>query len=161
MVERNRSATTFRVESDRAIVMTRVFDAPRDLVFRAYTNPTLIPKWWGLRNMTTIVDKMDLRPGGVWRYVQRGPDGNEDAFHGVFREIAPPERLVSTFEYEGTPGHVVVDTVTFEEDGRKTKVTARSVFTSVEDRDEMLKAGMEQGARETWERLAELLDGMS
>lgn len=161
MVERDRSATTFSVKSDREIVMTRIFDAPRQLVFRAYTDPTLIPQWWGLRNMATIVDKMDLRPGGAWRFLQRGPDGKEEAFHGVFREIVPPDRLVSTFEYEGTPGHVVVDTVTFEEAGARTKVTARSVFASVEDRDEMLKAGMEQGAVETWERLAELLDAMS
>jgi len=156
----DRSVTTFTVTSDREIVMTRVFDAPRALVFRAYTDPTLIPQWWGLRNLTTIVDKMDLRPGGAWRFIQHGADGKEEAFNGVFREIVPPERLVSTFEYEGTPGHVVVDTVTFEDAGGKTKVTARSVFASVEDRDEMLMAGMEQGARETWDRLAELLDGM-
>src|SRR2546428_6432663 len=96
---------------------------------------------------------MDVRPGGVWRYISRGADGPEFAFHGTYREIKRPERLVSTFEFEGMPGHVVVDTATFEERGGKTKVTVTSRFESVEDRDGMLKSGMEDGAAETWDRL--------
>jgi len=74
------------------------------MVFKAYTDPSIIPHWWGRRRLTTMVDKMDVRPGGVWRFVQRGPDGHEYAFNGVYREIVPPERLVQTFEFEGMPG---------------------------------------------------------
>src|SRR2546421_10417513 len=97
------------------IVMTRVFDAPRELVFKAYTDPAQVSQWWGLRSHTTRVDAMDVRPGGTWRFVDRDPDGNEYGFHGVYHEVAPPERLVSTFEFEGMPGHVVLETVTFED----------------------------------------------
>src|SRR3954449_2472093 len=93
--------------SDREIVMTRAFDAPRALVFRAFTEPALIERWWGPRQYTTVVDKLELRVGGSWRFLNRGADGAEHAFHGEFREIVPPERIVWTFEYEGMPGHVV------------------------------------------------------
>ena len=153
----SKDATTFAMPSDREMVMARVFDAPRELVFRAHTDPSLIPQWWGRASYTTTIDKMDVRPGGVWRFVQRGPDGNEYAFNGVYREIVPPERLVYTFEFEGMPGHSSAETVALEDRGGKTKLTATSVFQTVEDRDGMLKSGMEQGAIETWDRLAELL----
>jgi uncharacterized protein YndB with AHSA1/START domain len=139
------------------IVMTRVFDAPRELVFKVYTDPKLIPQWWGPSSLTTTVDKMEVRQGGVWRFVQRDTDGNEYAFHGVYHESLPPKRLVSTFEFEGMPGHVLLETVTFEDHDGNTKVTVASVFQSVEDRDGMLQSGMEEGAVETWDRLAELL----
>ena len=153
----DKKAYTLTLPTDREIVMERTFDAPRARVFEVYTDPKLIPLWWGPRRYTTTVDKMDVRPGGLWRYVSRGADGTEFAFHGTYREIKRPERLVSTFEFEGMPGHVVVDTATFEERGGKTKVTVTSRFESVEDRDGMLKSGMEDGAAETWDRLAELL----
>jgi uncharacterized protein YndB with AHSA1/START domain len=148
---------TLTTPSEREIVITRVFDAPRELVFKTMTDPKLIPQWWGLRGYTTIVDKMELKPGGAWRYVQRGPDGSEYAFRGVYREITPPERLVYTFEWEGMPGHVLVETVTFEDLNGKTKVTDTSLFHTTEERDGMLQSGMEAGARQTWDRLAELL----
>jgi uncharacterized protein YndB with AHSA1/START domain len=152
------AATTFSKPSPREIVMTRVFDAPRELVFKAYTDPEQVPHWWGQRGSTTIVDQMDVRPGGAWRYIQREANGEEYAFRGEFREIVPPERLVSTFEFEGMPGHVVVDTATFEEHDGKTTVTVTSLFDTVEDRDGMLESGMETGANESWDRLAELLE---
>ena len=139
------------------IIMTRVFDAPRELVFKTYTDPKLIPQWWGPKEYTTVVDKMEVKPGGLWRYVQRGADGNEYAFKGVYHESLPPERLIYTFEFEPLPGHVLLETVKFEEQEGKTKVTVISVFQSVEDRDGMLQSGMEDGAVETWDRLAELL----
>jgi uncharacterized protein YndB with AHSA1/START domain len=141
------------------VVITRVFDAPRELVFKAYTDPKLIPQWWGPKRFTTTVDRMDVRPGGIWRIVQRDPDGNIYAFQGVYHEVSSPERLVSTFEFEGTPGHISLDTVTFEEHNDKTRLLSRSVFQSVEDRDEMLKEGMEEGVAETMDRLAGLLAG--
>lgn len=157
MVTKEKSTLTLTLPSDREILMTRDFDAPRELVFKAYTDPKSIPQWWGPRGYTTTVDKMDVRPGGVWRFVQRDQDGNEFAFNGVYREIVPPERLVYTFEFEGMRGHVMLETVTFEEHDGKTKLTDRALFDNVEDRDGMLKSGMEQGAAETMDRFAELL----
>ena len=139
------------------IVVTRVFDAPRARVFKTMTDPALIPDWWGPKYLTTTVEQMDVRPGGVWRFVQRDADGNTYAFHGVYHEVVPPERLVYTFEFEGTPGHVLLETVTFEEQNGQTKVTDQSVFQSVKDRDGMLQSGMEQGAAESEDRLAALL----
>ena len=100
---------------------------------------------------------MDLRPGGRWRYVQRDPQGNEHTFHGVYHDIAAPERLVFTFEYEGVPGHVVLETLTLEELDGKTRLTDQSVFQSVADRDGMVQSGMESGATEMMDRLEELL----
>ena len=152
------SAAAFTaIRGKRQVSMSRVFDAPRERVFRAYTDPKLIPRWWGPRRHTTKVDAMDVRKGGKWRYVSRDEDGTEYAFRGEYREIVPPERLVSTFEFEGMPGKVIVDTATFEVFGRKTKVTVTSQFASLEDLEGMLASGMEDGALESWDRLAELL----
>jgi uncharacterized protein YndB with AHSA1/START domain len=153
----SKNPATFLFPSDREIDMTRVIDAPRELVFRAYTNPDLIPQWWGPEHLMTRVDRMDLRPGGVWRFVQRGSDGSEYVFHGVYREIVPPERLVDTFEFEGMPGHVMLETVTFEGHDGGTKVTVTSLFRTMEDRDGMLGSGMEKGAAESMDRLEKLM----
>ncbi len=114
--------------------------------------------WWGPRRMTTIVDQMDVRPGGAWRFVMRESDGSEQGFRGTYREIAPPERIVQTFEWEGLPGHVIVEIVTFEDlGGGRTKVTTVLLFHTTEERDGMLSSGMESGLTESHERLAELL----
>ena len=152
------TALTLTLPSDREIVMTRVFDAPRELVWKAYTDPAAIPQWWGPRRHATTVDKMDVRPGGAWRYVSRDADGNEYAFRGEYREVVPPERIVATFEFEPMPGHVSVETLTLVEHDGKTTLTNTSVFDSVEDRDGMLQSGMEEGVRETYDRLAEYLE---
>jgi uncharacterized protein YndB with AHSA1/START domain len=140
------------------IIMTRVFDAPRELVFTVMTDPAHIPQWWGQRHNTTTVDKMDVQAGGLWRYVQRDQQGNEFAFHGVYHSITAPERVIDTFEFEGMPGHVILETMILAEqpDG-KTKMTVSSVFQSVADRDGMLSAGMESGATESYDRFDELL----
>jgi len=152
------SKTKFVAEPGRQeITMTRVFDAPRERVFAAHTDPKSIPLWWGPRRLTTIVDKLEARKGGMWRFVQHDKAGNEYAFHGVYHESLAPERIVRTFEYEGTPGHVLLETTIFENIDGKTKVTAQSVFQSLEARDGMLKSGAEGGAVETWDRLEELL----
>ena len=153
----SKDAAKFTMPSDREVVMTKIFDAPRELVWKAYTDPKLIPRWWGPRYLTTTIDKMDVKPGGAWRFVSRGPDGSEFGFHGVYRETVKPERLSWTFEFEGVPGHVSVDTVTLEELDGRTKVTVTSVFESKQDRDGMVASGMEGGAAESTERLAELL----
>jgi len=141
--------------------MTRVFDAPRELVYQAHTDPKHIAQWWGPRGQTTTVETMDVRPGGAWRFVQHDPEGNEYAFRGEFREVVPPERLVFTFEYEGMPGHILRQTITFDEHDGKTTVSSTALFDSVADRDGMLESGMESGATESWDRLAELLNQLS
>jgi len=143
--------------SDREISMKRTFNAPRELVFKALIDPELVPKWWGQRNSTTIVEALDARPGGKWRFVQQAPDGAEYGFHGEFREVVPPERVTWTFEYEGMPGHVVVETMSLTESGGKTTITTNSVFDTTEERDGMIQSGMEGGANESYDRLAELL----
>lgn len=149
-------ATVTRVD-DRAFRIERVFDAPRELVFAVYTDPTLIPEWWGRRNSTTTVDVMDVRVGGGFRFVIRSPDGSETAFRGTYREITPPERIVQTFEWEGMPGHVSVETATFEDLGKRTRVTTVSLFHTTEERDGWLDSGMEEGMNELYERLDEVL----
>jgi uncharacterized protein YndB with AHSA1/START domain len=141
---------------EREIVITREFDAPRALVFRAMTDPTVIPLWWGPARYTTTIDKLDARPGGAWRFVQKGPDG-EFGFHGVFKEIVPPQRVVMTFEWEGLPGHISVNTLVLEERGGRTFMTSTSTFDSREDRDGMVESGMESGARESYDRLDAVL----
>jgi uncharacterized protein YndB with AHSA1/START domain len=143
--------------SDHEIVMQRTFTAPRELVFRALTEPDLISQWWGMRTSTTVVEQLDARPGGKWRFVQQAPDGTEHGFRGEFREVTPPERIIWTFEYEGMPGHVVVETMSLAESGGKTTITTHSVFDTPEERDGMIQSGMEAGANETYDRLAELL----
>lgn len=152
-----RGTTILRTPSDREIVSERVFEVPRERVFGAYTDPELIPQWWGPRRMITTVDRMDVRAGGAWRFVCRDPDGKKQGFRGVYREVTPPERIVQTFEWEGMPGHVIVETATFEDLGERTKVTTTSLFHTTEERDGMLSSGMETGLTESHDRLAELL----
>jgi len=150
--------TTFVADpKTQDIVVTREFEAPRELVFKVLTDPTLIPQWWGPRQYTTTVDKMDVRPGGRWRFVQQDGSGNEYAFHGVYHAVVPPERIVQTFEFEGATDHVAMETLTLEEVGGRTRMTVTSVFQTVADRDAMWASGMESGAREAYDRLEELL----
>ncbi|MBA8824526.1 uncharacterized protein YndB with AHSA1/START domain [Saccharopolyspora lacisalsi] len=155
------SETEFVIEPGRQdVVMTRVFDAPRDVVFKAVTDPELVPRWWGPRRYETSVDHDEVRPGGRWRYLNRDTDGTEYAFNGVYHDVVNPERIVRTFEFEGMPGHVCLDTLTLEEVDGRTKYVNVSVFQSVEDRDAMAQTDMEEGAGETMDRLAELLGSM-
>jgi uncharacterized protein YndB with AHSA1/START domain len=144
--------------TDREIHIEREFDAPRDRVFAAYTDPELIPQWWGPHGTTTVVDQMDVRAGGSWRFVSQSDDG-DTAFRGTYREVTPPERIVQTFEWEGMPGHVSVETAEFQDLGDRTKVVTTSTFHTPEERDGMLHSGMEKGMTETFERLDELLAG--
>ena len=152
---------TVTTPTDREIRIERVFDAPRDRVFAVYTDPALIPEWWGPRGTTTVVDRMDVRPGGGWRFLSRNSDGSETAFQGTYREVDAPERIVQTFEWEGMPGYVSVETASFEELGDRTKVTTTSLFHTTEERDGMLASGMERGLNDTYTRLDELLAGLN
>jgi uncharacterized protein YndB with AHSA1/START domain len=151
------TAAIVTTPSDREIHVERAFEAPRDAVFAAYTDPEQIPEWWGPHGTTTSVDQMDARPGGSWRFVIRNADGSETGFRGTYREIVPPERIVQTFEWEGMPGHVSVETAVFEDLGARTKVLATSLFHTTEERDGMLASDMERGMNETFARLDELL----
>lgn len=139
------------------ILLTRVLDAPRELVFKAYTDPELLVNWLGPKRLTMTIHVMDVKPGGSWRYTHRDTDGSEYGFHGVFHDVVSPERIVQTFEFEGAPGHVSLETLTLEDQNGKTKMTTVSVYQSVADRDMNLQAGMESGMTESMDRLAELL----
>jgi uncharacterized protein YndB with AHSA1/START domain len=149
------SKTTVIAEPGKQeVVMIRTFNAPRELVFKLYTDPGRIPQWWG---PGTTVHEMEPQPGGRWRFVQRDDDGNEYGFHGVYHDITAPERVINTFEFEGMPGHVLLETVTFSEENGKTTYRSQSVFQSVEDRDGMVMSGMEVGANASLDRLEALL----
>lgn len=151
--------TEYTIEPGKQdIISTVVLDAPRELVFRAYTDPKLFAQWWGPSRYTNVIDKFEARSGGEWRVVQRGADGSEHGFRGVNHAVEAPERICQTFEYEGVPGHVALQTATFESLGNKTRIVAQIVFQSVMDRDGMVASGMKSGADESMERLAALLE---
>jgi uncharacterized protein YndB with AHSA1/START domain len=160
----NRKGTTMNKTTITAepgipqITITREFDAPRELVFRAHTDPQLLVQWLGPRDLTMTIDRYEARDGGTWRYVHVDAQGNEYGFHGVFHGIPSPDAIVQTFEFEGVPGHVKLDTVTLEQEGSsRTLMRTVSSFQSVEDRDGMVAADMERGVRDSADRLEELL----
>ncbi|MGA9187182.1 MAG: SRPBCC family protein [Methanosarcina sp.] len=145
------------------IFITREFDAPQELVFKAFTDPKLYTQWLGPSGLTMMLEIFEPRNGGMWRYIQKDQDGNEYAFHGVNHEVTAPERIISTFEFEGLPekGHVILETARFEAlPGDRTKLTSQSVFQTVEDRDGMFQSGMEEGINDSYDRLDELLEKM-
>ena len=152
------STSSMTIISDTAFEMERTFNAPPDLVFRAYTDPEAIPLWWGPRSHTTEVIEMDVRVGGIWRFVQKDADGNQYPFHGEYLEVEPIERLVNTFIFDPFPDSVMTDAATFTGVEEGTRVTVRSSASDPETVKAMLDSGMEQGAIETWDRLAEYLD---
>jgi len=145
------------------IFIVRELDAPREIVFKAFTDPKLYSQWLGPRRLTTEFERFESKNGGSYRFINKDEKGNEFAFHGVYHEVTAPERIIGTFEYEGLPekGHVSLEVTTFEElpDGR-TKLTTQDVFMSVADRDGMLQSGMEEGVNESYDRLEELLAKM-
>ena len=151
--------STVTTPSDREIRVERVFNAPRERVWRAFTDPELIAQWWG-RGNKLVIERMEVERGGHWRYVEHGVDGVH-GFEGRYREVTPPERLVQTFEWDGMPGYVAITTVTFEDlgDGR-TKVSSTSLFHTTEERDGMLSSGMEQGLNQSYAVLDGLLAKM-
>ena len=159
MADQNKTTIVAEPEKQEMLI-TREFDAPRELVFQAFTNPELYVQWLGPRRLTVTLDTFEPRNGGKWRYMQKDQDGNQFSFHGVYHEVRAPERIIDTFEFEGLPekGHVALETLTLEElPGGRTRLTAHSVFQSVADRDGALQSGMEEGVNDSYERLAELL----
>jgi uncharacterized protein YndB with AHSA1/START domain len=143
------------------IVITREFDAPRELIFRAHVDPELLVQWLGPRALTMTLVQFDVRDGGRWRYIHQDADGNEYGFHGVFHGTPSPDGIVQTFEFEGAPGHVSLQTLTLDERGGTTLLRTNSVFQSVEDRDGMVQSGMEGGVNDSMERLDELIAQLS
>jgi uncharacterized protein YndB with AHSA1/START domain len=146
--------------SDREIVLTRVFNAPRELVFEAYTKPEHVRNWWGPRTSTKVLFEAEVRPGGAWRYEILSGDGEKVPFTGVYQEVAPPERLVYTEVYDVAPfnsGDPALNTVTFNDEAGKTLVTVTTVYPTKEVRDFVLTTGMEGGAAESYDRMEELL----
>src|SRR4029453_9671959 len=127
--------------------------APRELVFEALSKAEHLQQWWGPAGSTITVSEYSFRPGGAWRFVEHSANGEQWGFRGEVREIAPPGKIVQTFEFEGMPGHVSVETMRLTDLGGRTRLTVTSVFDSAEDRDGMLRGGMEQGAGESYDRL--------
>jgi uncharacterized protein YndB with AHSA1/START domain len=143
--------------TDREIVLTRVFDAPRRLVFDAFTKPELLKRWFGPRGWSLVVCEVDLRVGSTFRFVLRGPDGTEMGMRGTYREIVPPERSVHVESFDDYPGDSLVTTILVEHGG-KTTLTATILYPSQEVRDAVIQSGMEHGAAESYDKLAELLE---
>jgi uncharacterized protein YndB with AHSA1/START domain len=160
MATKSRAEVTLTKPSDKEIVVTRDFSAPRDLVFEAWTKPEHVRRWFGLRGSTLSVCEIDLRVGGTWRWVIREHDGNELAFSGEYREVVRPERLVFTQWYEAIPGADMVVTLTFAEQNGKTTLRQHLLYKSQELRDGHLMSGMEEGMLVTFERLDEVLESM-
>jgi uncharacterized protein YndB with AHSA1/START domain len=158
-VQKQAPQTKVTTPSDREIRIERIFNAPRERVWRAFTDPTLLAQWWG-RGHKLVIERMEFERGGHWRFVEHGPEGIH-GFEGRFREITPPERLVQTFEWDGMPGYVIIETATFEDlgDGR-TRIVNVSLFHTTEERDGMVNAGMEQGMNQSYAALDELLARM-
>jgi len=155
-----KNKTTITVEPGKQeLFITREFDAPRELVFKAHTDPKLYSQWLGPRGYEMILETFQPHSGGRYRYIHKDQNGTEYGFHGVFHEISE-ELMIQTFEFEGLPepGHVILDTMRLEElPGNRTKVTIQSIYQSVSDRDGMVQSGMEHGMNEGYERLDELL----
>ncbi len=141
--------------SDTQILVTREFDAPRHLVYRAWTTPDLVRRWWHAKRGEMTVAEIDLRVGGRWRYAMATHSGEEVAFHGMYREIVPEERLVSTEVFEGAPDHEAVSTLTFDGEGARTHVALLVDYGSREVRDMVLKTGMEDGLQDALDLLEE------
>jgi len=160
MSEKKNKTTILAEPGKQELFITREFDASRELVFRAFTDPEIYVQWLGPRDLTMTLETFEPVSGGRWRYIQKDQHGNEFGFHGVHHDVTSPERIIGTFEFEGLPesGHVILETTKFVTlPGGKTLVTTHSVYQSIEDRDGMIAAGMESGVVDGYERLDEIL----
>lgn len=149
--------------SDREIEITRLFDAPRHLVFEAMTRPEHVKEWWGRlgEGYTVPICEIDLRPGGRWRFVNQTPKGDAAEFYGEYREIAPPERMVFTEIFAPFPDAESVVTAVFTEESGKTRLTVTALYPSLEVRDTVIKSGMAKGAAISYDRLEEVAAGLA
>lgn len=159
MSEKKNQTVVTAEPGKQEVFITREFDAPRELVFKAHTDPDLYVQWLGPRGYEMKLETFEPVSGGRYRYIHKDPEGNQYGFHGVFHEMSE-ELMIQTFEFEGLPekGHVTLDTMRLEAlPGNRTRITIQSVFQSVSDRDGMIQSGMERGVREGYERLDEVL----
>ena len=158
-IDRGSTDTTAIYSDGTDLVFERTFDAPREKVWKAFTDPEIVPRWWGKRGTTTTVVEMDVRPGGKWRYVSSDAGRDDVVFFGEYLEVTPPERFRWTFmfEVEGIGPQGGPETHTFEDLGGKTRIHSVGHFDSVESIEGALATGMIGGALETWDRLAEVL----
>ena len=147
---------TITTSGDRGVRIERIFNAPRERVWQAMTDPKLVAQWWG-RGNKLVIERLEVKRGGHWRFVEHAPSGVH-GFEGRFSEVTPPERVVQTFEWDGMPGHVALETATLEDlgDGR-TRLVNTSLFMTAEDRDGMLQSGMESGLNESYAALDRVL----
>jgi uncharacterized protein YndB with AHSA1/START domain len=160
VMERLRTDTTTVSTEGSTLYIERIFDAPRELIWKVMTDPQLVTKWWGPNGYTTTVVEMDVRPGGRWRYINHTTGGEDVPFKGEYLEVVPPEKIVQTFIFDVPPFNerAATETLTLEDLGEgRTKVVLHDQFPSVEDLEGALAQGMIHGAVETWERLAALL----
>jgi uncharacterized protein YndB with AHSA1/START domain len=147
--------------TERELRIERVFNASRERVWRAFTDPALVAQWWGRGNPLDI-DRMEVEPGGHWRYVEHAPDGEVHGFEGRYREVHPPERIVRTFDWDGAPGYVSIETTVLEAMGdEQTRVISTALFHTVEERDGMLHSNMAEGVAESYDALDRVLEGMT
>ncbi len=163
MIASNARTSAAANAGERELVITRVFNAPRSLVFKAWTDPRHVVHWWGPKGFTTTIQEMDVRPGGVWRHIMHGPDGTDYPNKSVFTEVVKPERIVYSHGggKKGGPGAHFEAAWSFEAQGDKTKVTIRMLFPSATERDRVVKEyGAIEGGNQTLERLAEHLAKM-
>jgi uncharacterized protein YndB with AHSA1/START domain len=152
----DKATSTLTTPSDREIRVERVFDAPVERVWQAFTDPAIVAQWWG-RGNRVVIERMEVERGGHWRFVEHAADGVH-GFEGRYREVTPTERIVHTFEWDGMPGYVIVETITFEAlSGGSTRVVNLSLFHTTEERDGMLNSGMEGGLDESYAALDRLL----
>ena len=158
-IDRGSTATTTIYSDGTELVFERTFDAPREKVWQAFTDPEIVPRWWGKRGTTTTIVEMDVRPGGKWRYVNSDPGRDDVEFFGEYLEVTPPERFRWTFMFdvEGIGPQGGPETHTFEDLGGRTRIVSIGHFDSVESIEGALATGMVGGAIETWDRLAEEL----
>ncbi|MFL5501446.1 MAG: SRPBCC family protein [Gemmatimonadaceae bacterium] len=151
---------TVTTPTDREIRIERIFNASRDRVWQAMTDPELVAEWWG-RGNKLVIEKLEVKRGGHWRFVEHSAEGVH-GFEGRFREVTPPERVVQTFEWDGMPGYVIINTMTLEELGdERTRMVTTSQFYSTEERDGMLQSGMEGGMNQSYEALDRLLSRLA
>ncbi|HVZ28980.1 MAG TPA: SRPBCC family protein [Asticcacaulis sp.] len=153
---RNTGLLKVTLPSDREVCLTRVFNAPRALVYDAFTKPELMKRWFGPRGWNLTTCEMDVRVGGKWRFILTGPEGRTMGMSGEYVELSPPDRTVHIERFDDFPGDAVVTTVLIEADG-KTTLTATVLSPNKETRDAVIASGMEHGAAETYDRLAEVL----
>jgi len=160
--QKTQKKTEIKAEpNSQEIWITREFDAPVERVFRAFTDPELIVKWLGPRRLSMRIDTMESGDGGRYRFIHSGDDGIEHAFRGVVHSVTAPTGMTRTFEYEGLPGHISLETVNLEDlGGGRTRMVQQAVFQSIEDRNGMVESGMEEGVNDSMERLSELLESV-